>query len=71
MALKICRMVTYRDCFLTIKSNDHLIKWFCEIIWQTKNFRSPLPQYYGHKTWQDKLKAFYLHFLNTYVHQIW
>ena len=30
-------MVTYLDYFLSIKSNDHIISWCCEITWQTKN----------------------------------
>ena len=30
-------MVTYRDCLLPIRSNDHIITWFSEITRQTKN----------------------------------
>ena len=31
------------DCLLPIKYNDHIITWFCQIMWQSKNI-SPLPQ---------------------------
>ena len=30
-------MVTYLDWLLPIKSNDHIITWFLEVTWQTKN----------------------------------
>ena len=31
MTTKRGRMVTYLDYLLPIKSNDHVITWFCEI----------------------------------------
>ena len=36
MATKLGRMVTYLDCLFSIKSDDHIITWFCEITRQTK-----------------------------------
>ena len=34
----------YFEGLLHIKSYDHLITYFCEIIWETKSILSPLPQ---------------------------
>ena len=36
MATKLGRMLAYLDGLLPIKSHDPLIKWSCEIPWQTK-----------------------------------
>ena len=44
MATKLGRMITYLDGLLSIKSNDPLITWSCEITWQTKNNLYPLLQ---------------------------
>ena len=43
MTTKLGRMVTYPYGLLPIKSHDALIWWSCEITWQTKNIKSPLP----------------------------
>ena len=45
MATKLARRVTYLDGLLLIKSNEHIITLFCEIIWKTKN-TCPLPPYF-------------------------
>ena len=44
MTPKLSRIVTFIDCFLLTKSNDHIITWFCEITRQPKNIVSPLPK---------------------------
>ena len=44
MATILGRMVTYLDCLLPIKSNDHISMWFCEITSQATNVVSPLTQ---------------------------
>ena len=36
-------MVTYRDCLLPIRSNDHIVTWFSEITRQTKNIITTMP----------------------------
>ena len=44
IATKLCRMVTYRDGPLPLKSIDHLITWSCKVTWQTKIIISLLQQ---------------------------
>ena len=44
IATKLCRMVTYLDGPLPLKSIDHLITWSCKVTWQTKIIISLLPQ---------------------------
>ena len=53
MATKLSRMVTYLECLLPIKSNDHTIMWFQEITWQTKTLHLRKDKAYVHKMWQD------------------
>ena len=49
MATKLGRMVTHLDCLLSIKSNEHIITWFCEITWQTKTFYLHYHNAYSHR----------------------
>ena len=42
---KFGTMVTYLDSLLLIEPNDHIITWFCKIMWQTKTIISSLPPY--------------------------
>ena len=43
----------FLDCLLPIKSNDHIIAWFCEITWQTKKNYPHFHNAYGHKALKD------------------
>lgn len=45
MATKLYIVGTYRDWVSLIKPLDLLITQSCEIMWETKNVLSPLPQY--------------------------
>ena len=47
---------SHLDSLLPIKLYDHIITWFCEITWQTKNIVSPLPQC----LWSQKLAGWWL-----------
>ena len=52
MATKLGSMETYLGSFLPIKSNGHIIMWFCEIRDKLKSYlhnQNP----HCHKTWQD------------------
>ena len=51
VATKFDMIVTYYDGFLPIKSHYTLIKWSCEIMWQTKTIISLLSQW----LWQRNL----------------
>ena len=44
MTTKLGRVVTYHETLQPIKSYDPLITWYFEIMWQTKNVISPLPE---------------------------
>ena len=45
MVTKLCRMITYLDRLLSIKSHECFILWFFEIMWQTKTLAFLLPAY--------------------------
>ena len=47
MATKLGRVVTYHEGLPSTKLHDPLVTQPCKIIWQTKTFISPLPQYLG------------------------
>ena len=42
---KLCRVITYLDRLLSIKSHECFILWFFEIMWQTKTLVFLLPAY--------------------------
>ena len=61
MVTKLGRMVACFDCLLSIKSNDHVITWFCKIMWQIKNI-SLLPKHLWLQNltgWGFTLSGFY------------
>ena len=52
MATKLDRMVTYHEELPPIKLHERLIKWYCEITWQTKKLYLYYHNTYGYQTWQ-------------------
>ena len=45
MFTKLCRMITYLDGLLPLKSQDPLVTWPCKITWQNKTNLSSLSEY--------------------------
>ena len=62
MAMKLSRMVTYLEGLLTSKSYNTLIKWSCNVTWQTKSIISLLSEC----LWPPKLTGWYLILMGCY-----
>ena len=54
MTTKQDRLTTYLEWPLPIKSHDHIITWFCNIMWQTKITIYALHIDYGYQFWQGR-----------------